>query len=98
MANPASLRKPGLVTAAIFPTLSYMSALNEEQTWAAMMWLAHTHARTGDFSKANALLDLVQVESKARRESTDGDTEIRAAATFHAVIELRRSLQRLARS
>ena len=74
-----------------------MGPLDEEQTWAAMIWLAHTHARCGEFSKATALLDLVQVESKARREATDGDAEIRAAAAFHAALELRRSLHDLAR-
>lgn len=63
-----------------------------------MIWLAHSHARGGDFTKANALLDLVQVESKARQESTHGEHEARATAAFHAAIELRRQLQRMARS
>lgn len=75
-----------------------MGAMRQDQTWAAMIWLAHTHARTGDYTKANALLDLVQVESKARREVSDGDVEARATAAFHAAIELRRSLGRMARS
>lgn len=75
-----------------------MRALRQDQTWAAMIWLAHSHARTGDYSKANALLDLVQVESKARREENDGDAEARATAVFHAAVELRRSLHRMART
>ena len=60
-----------------------------------MNWLARTHARTGQTSKANALLDLVHVESKARREGSRGDRPARAEATFHAALELRRSLARL---
>lgn len=75
-----------------------MGVLRREQTWAAMIWLAHTHARTGDYSKANALLDLVQVESKAEREVSPEDPDSRATAAFYAAIELRRSLHRMASS
>lgn len=70
--------------------------MTDEQRWAAMIWLAHTHARGGDFNKANALLDLVQVQARAKSDSVEEDVE--AMAALHAAMDLRRSLHVMARS
>jgi len=71
-----------------------MGRMNEDQRWAAMLWMAHTHARGGDLGKANALLDLVQVQARARSDAGDGAG---ATSALHAAIELRRSLREMAR-
>ncbi|HJL15904.1 MAG TPA: hypothetical protein RMH99_09620 [Sandaracinaceae bacterium LLY-WYZ-13_1] len=72
-----------------------MARLDDDQRWMAMIWGAHTQARAGDFTKANALLDLVQVQASTRSERVEEDPT--ATNVLHAAIELRHSLHAMAR-
>jgi len=71
-----------------------MGTFDDEQRWAAMIWQAHTEARHGDYSKAGALLDLVQVQAGAERERSP---QSKALAALDAAVELRKSLRRMSR-